>query len=306
MISISQVRAKLLRLRQEANAMRLPATARGILWMLGSTASWSAMAAITRHFSGEIHTFEIVFFRSLFGTVFLLPWLWRSGLGGLRTRRIGMHLVRGFLGLTTIYLLFSAIAITPLGEIAAIISTRPLIGSLGAVLILHEVQRAHRWTATIVGLFGALVIIRPGFSDVSVGVWLALCAVLLMAGLSLVIKSLARTESPDTIVVWQMLVFTPFSLVPALFVWQTPSLTQLVLLIGTGLFGTFTQRCLTRAFAAADATVVLPFDFTRLVFSALLGFLLFGEVPDDWTWLGGLLIFLGVSWMARLETRKRG
>lgn len=282
----------------------LSGTIRGILWMLGSTASWSTMAAITRHFTGEIHTFEIVFFRSLFGTVFLLPWLWRSGLGGLRTRRIGMHLLRGFLGLTTIYLLFSAIALAPLGEIAAIISTRPLIGSLGAVLILHEAQRVHRWMATIVGLFGALLIVRPGLSDVSAGVTLALCAVLLMSGLSLVIKSLARTESPDTIVVWQMFVFTPCSLIPALFVWQTPGLTQLVLLIGTGLFGTFTQRCLTRAFAAADATVVLPFDFTRLVFSAVLGFLFFAEVPDGWTWLGGFLIFLGVSWMARLETRR--
>ena len=283
--------------------MQLSGPLRGILWMLGSTASWSIMAAITRHFSGEIHTFEIVFFRSLFGTVFLLPWLWRSGLGGLRTHRIGMHMVRGFVGLATIYLLFTAIALAPLGEVAAIVSTRPLIGSLGAVLILHEVARGHRWTAMMLGLVGAMVIIRPGFSDVSLGVTLALVAVLLMAILSLVIKSLARTESPDTIVVWQMIVFTPFSVVPALFVWQTPALTEFVLLVGTGLCGTVTQRCLTRAYAAADATVVLPFDFTRLVFSALLGFLLFAEIPDVWTWSGGLLILLAILWMGRVETR---
>ena len=220
MRSIPQILAAIRSVEPKAWAINLPGAVKGILWMLGSTASWSMMAAITRHFSGEIHTFEIVFFRSLFGAVFLLPWFWRVGLGGLRTHRIGMHMVRGFVGLATIYLLFSAIALAPLGEVAAIISTRPLIGSLGAVLILHEATRGHRWVATVLGLVGALVIIRPGFSDVSLGVTLALVAVLLMAILSLVIKSLARSESPDTIVVWQMIVFTPFSLIPALFVWQ--------------------------------------------------------------------------------------
>ena len=77
--------------------------------MMGSTASWASMAAITRHFTGEIHTFEIIFFRSFFGTVFLLPWLFRLGFAGLRTQRIGMHIARGFAGLATIYMLFTAI-----------------------------------------------------------------------------------------------------------------------------------------------------------------------------------------------------
>lgn len=274
---------------------------RGALWMLGSTLSWASMAAITRHFTGEIHTFEIVFFRSLFGTVFLLPWLFRRGAAGLRTRRIGMHLVRGFLGLAAIYMLFTAIALAPLGEVAAVISTRPVIGSLGAVLILHEVARGRRWAATALAFAGALLIIRPGFSDVTLGVVLALLSAMTMAAVSLTVKSLARTEAPDTIVIWQMIVFTPFSLIPALFVWLTPDLWQLILLAGTGLFGTFTQRCMTRAYAAADATVVLPFDFTRLVFAASLGFVLFGEFPDVWTWTGGALIFAAVLWMTRME-----
>jgi drug/metabolite transporter (DMT)-like permease len=272
--------------------------------MMGSTASWASMAAITRNFTGEIHTFEIVFFRSLFGTVFLLPWLSRIGLSGLRTQRIGMHMARGFVGLATIFMSFTAIALVPLGEVAAILSTRPVIGSLGAVLILHEVSRGHRWAATALAFAGALIIMRPGFSDVSLGVALALLSVIGLAAELLIVKSLTSTEAPDTIVIWQMVVFTPFSLIPAIFVWQTPDIWQFILLVGTGLFGTFTQRCLTRAYAAADATVVLPFDFTRLVFSALLGFLVFAEFPDIWTWAGGALIFAAVLWMARLETQE--
>jgi drug/metabolite transporter (DMT)-like permease len=284
-------------------AAHLPDAVRGALWMMGATATWACMAAIARYFTGEIHTFEIVFFRSVFGSVFLLPWLFRVGVSGLHTRRIGMHLLRGALGLVVIYMLFTAVAYAPLGEVAAIISTRPVVASLAAVVILHEVASGRRWTATGIGFAGALLIIRPGFSDVSFGVLLALISVLGMSALTIVMKSLARTEHPDTIVIWQMVVFTPCSLVPALFVWKTPDFWQFVLLAGAGLFGTLTQRCLTRAYAAADATVVLPFDFTRLVFSAIVGFVLFQEFPDPWTWAGGVLIFAAVLWMTRQESR---
>ena len=281
----------------------LPDPIRGILWMMGSMASWACMAAVARHFTGEIHTFEIVLFRSVFGGVFLLPWLFKVGLVGLKTQRVSMHLVRGGIGLAVIYLLFGAVARAPLGEVAAIMSTRPMVASLAAIVILHEAAHGRRWSATIIGFMGALLIIRPGMSDASTGVVLALLGVIGMASLTIVMKSLARTEAPDTIVAWQMMVFTPFALIPALFVWRTPDIWQFLLLASTGLFGTLTQRCLTRAYAAADATVIMPFDFTRLVFSALLGLILFQEFPDIWVWAGGAIILTGVLWMARQEAR---
>lgn len=285
-------------------AIQLPDPVRGALWMMGSMASWACMAAVARYFTGEIHTFEIVLFRSVFGGIFLLPWLFKVGLGGLKTQRVGMHLVRGLIGLAVIYLLFTAIAQATLGEVAAIMSTRPMVASLGAILILHEATHGRRWAATIIGFLGALLIIQPGVGEVSPGIVYAFLAVIGMAALTVVMKSLARTERPDTIVVWQMIVFTPCALIPALFVWQTPDPWQFVLLASTGLFGTLTQRCLTRAYAAADATVVVPFDFTRLIFSAILGLILFQEFPDIWVWIGGVIILCGVLWMTHLEARE--
>lgn len=281
----------------------VPGPVRGALWMMGCTASWSCMAAITRYLSSDIHTFEIVFFRSLFGAAFLLPWLFRTGIKGLYTRRIGMHMARGLFGLATSYILFTAIMLAPLGEVAAILTIRPLVASLAVILILREAALGRRWLATVLGFAGALVILQPGFSDVSLGVVLALVAVCLMASLTVIMKSLSRTESPDCIAMWQMVIFTPLALVPMLFVWQTPDLFQLILLIGTGLTGTLTQRSITRAYAAADATVILPFDFTRLVFSAALGFIVFAEFPDIWTWLGGALILAATLTYVRAETR---
>jgi drug/metabolite transporter (DMT)-like permease len=282
---------------------RVPAPVRGALWMMGCTASWSVMAAITRQLADDIHIAQIVFFRSLFGTAFLLPWLFRTGLEGLRTERVGMHAARGILGLITIYILFIAITLAPLGEVAAIMTTRPMVASLAAIVILREAALGRRWTATALGFVGALVILRPGMIELSDGVALALTSVFLMAGISLVMKSLARTEAPDTIAMWQMVIFTPLTLIPALLVWTTPSPFQLVLLVATGFFGTMTQRSLTRAYAAADATVVLPLDATRLVFSALLGLILFAEFPDGWTWAGGAIIFAATCFFVRAEAR---
>lgn len=282
----------------------LPAPVRGALWMMGCTASWAVMAAIIRHLAGDIHAFEVVFFRSLFGMVFLLPWLFRVGLSGLRTRRLGMHMARGLLGLATAYLVFSAIALAPLGEVAAIMSTRPIFASVAAVLVLREAMRGRRWAATFIGFAGTLVILRPGFSEVSVGMLLMVVAVFVMASLSVIIKSLARTESPDCIAMWQMVIFTPLTLVPALMVWKTPSLVEFTLLVAIGLAGTLNQRALTRAYAAADATVVLPFEFSRLVFSAIVGLLVFGEFPVLWTWLGGAMILIATISMAHLESRE--
>ena len=282
----------------------LPDPWRGALWMMGSTASWCGMAAIARHFSGEIHTFEIVFFRSVFGSIFLIPWLLGVGLNGLKTNRVGMHLIRGLTGLAIIYLLFSAIQLAPMGEVAAIVASRPIFASVLAVLILHEASKGRRWSSAFIGFIGAVIIIRPGTTELSTGVLLALSAALTMAVLSIILKSLARTEKPDTIVIWQMVVFTPCSMVPALFVWVTPSLEQLALLVGVGLFGTATQRCLTRAYAAADATVVVPFDFSRLIFAAVIGFLLFNEFPDIWTWVGGTIICLAILWMVKGESKE--
>ncbi len=276
---------------------------KGALWMMGATAAWAAMIAMIRTVSAEIHTFEVVFFRSLFGLAFLLPWLFRTGLRGLRTRRIGMHVTRGLLGLAAAYLIFTAITLAPLGDIAAIITTRPIFASAAAVLVLHEAAYGRRWSATVIGFIGALIIIRPGMIAISTGALLALIAVFVMAAVAIAMKSLSRTEAPDCMATWQVVVFTPLTLIPALFVWTTPGPADFAILVAIGFTGTLTQRALARAYAAADATVVLPFEFSRLIFSAVLGLVLFAEFPDLWTWVGGGVILVGIIVMAHLEAR---
>ncbi|MEE8303340.1 MAG: EamA family transporter [Candidatus Tectomicrobia bacterium] len=116
-----------------------------------------------------------------------------------------------------------------------------------------------------------------------------------------IVKFTTRSDHPDTVVFYLMVYVTPMTFVPALFVWTWPDLGQLLLLFGVGFFATLYQRFLSRAFAAADLTTVLPFDFTRLPFAAIIGFLVFAELPDIWVWVGGAVIFAASVYITHHE-----
>lgn len=286
-----------------ASASSIPPTVQGALWMLLSAIAWTTMVAVARAMSDSLHVFEIVFFRSALALVFFVPWLCRAGLKSLHTTRIAMHLARGGVGLIALYLMFGALALMPLGDVTAITFTRPLFASLAVILLMGEVARARRWITTIIGFCGALIILRPGLEEFSTGQFMALGAALFMVVSSLTVKSLARTDSADCIAMYQVMLFTPLTLIPALFVWQTPGLETFLWLGLMGFGGMVTQRAMTRAYKATDVTVVLPFEYTRLPFAALMGLALFDEFPDIWTWIGGTVIFGATMFMAHREAR---
>lgn len=270
--------------------------------MIGSAASFAVMMGIVRHLSESFHPLELVFFRNLFGFLFVLPWLLRAG-GLPRTRRFGGHLVRAAFGLSAMICYFVAMALVPLADAVAITFAAPLFATAGAAMLLGERVRAHRWTATIVGFVGTVIVLNPGPELLSPGALAALGAAVFMAAAILCIKSLARTEHPTTIVFYFGLLLTPLSAVAAAFVWVTPSLEHWPWLLGLGLFATTGQLLLTHAFAAADASFVLPFDFSRLVFAAVVGFAFFNETPDVWTWVGAAVIVVASSYVAHREHR---
>ena len=175
--------------------------------------------------------------------------------------------------------------------------------TLGAALILREVVRRRRWTATLIGFLGALVIIRPGMIEMEAGHWLALGSALFMGTSALIVKSLTSTESPTTVVFYANMIMTPLALVPALFVWQWPAAELWPWIVAMGPIAALGHVALTRAFASADASMVAPFDFARLPFAVLVGFVFFGELIDGWTWLGAGIIFASSLYIARREAQ---
>ena len=197
---------------------------------------------------------------------------------------------------------FTAVAITPLAEIVALGFTAPVFATVLGVLILKEIVGLHRWSAICVGFLGAMVIVQPGFAELSEGHFLTLLASLSWASVLLFVKSLARTESSLTIVAYMAVLLTPLSLVPALFVWQWPTWQDLAWLALMGAIGNTVHFIWPLALREADLSVIMPFDFTKLLWIALLAYVFFDEVPGWSAWAGGVLIFLSGIYIAHRET----
>ncbi|MFQ6017756.1 MAG: DMT family transporter [Kiloniellaceae bacterium] len=281
----------------------IPAPVQGALYMTAAAFCFALMNGLVRAASDELEPLEIAFFRNLFALVFMLPWLARAGLRGLHTKRLGLQVWRAVFGLAAMVFWFTSVARLPLGEAVALNFTVPLFATAGAAVVLGETVRARRWSATAFGFLGVLIILRPGFAELSPAMALPIVAALFMATSILIVKSLSRTEAPSAVVLYMNLFATPLSLVPALFVWRWPSWPTLALLVGLGLFGAVAHLLLTRAYARADASAVMPLDYARLPFVAVIAYFAFGEVPDVWTWLGAAVIASSAIYIARREAK---
>jgi drug/metabolite transporter (DMT)-like permease len=279
---------------------------RAALWMVGAALFFSGLSALIRQLGQEMHPFEVAFFRNLFGFLFMVPWLMRIGFGVLRTSRLGMYTWRSLLSLASMLAWFSALPLMPFEQAVALSFTAPLFATMGAALILKETVRARRWSATAFGFLGVLVIVRPGFGDgLGIGATLAILSSMISAGLTLIVKDLSRTEPSDAVVTYMVLLLTPMSLLPAAFVWQWPLAEQWPLLVAMGVLGSLGHMCLMRSFALADASAVMPYDYTRMLFATLIGYLAFAEVPDLWTWVGAAVIASSAIYIAHRETVRR-
>jgi drug/metabolite transporter (DMT)-like permease len=289
--------------RSERAAVAAPADGalRGVLYMLASTLLFSLMHASVRHVSGHLHAFQIAFFRNLFGTLVLLPWLLRFGLEPFRTGRFGLHMLRVAFNLVAMMCFFYALTIAPLAQVTALSFTAPIFATLLAIPILGETVRLRRWAAILLGFAGTLIILRPGVAEIGLGPLVTLVSSLAWACALMTIKTLGRTEQSITIIAYMTFLMTPLSLIPALFVWQWPSGEELLWLVWIGVIGTLGQWLMTESLRQADTAVVMPFDFFKLVWVSLIAYLAFREVPDLSTWLGGAVIFASTFYIAYRE-----
>ena len=280
-----------------------PNFALAVALMIVASAFFAAMAGLIRYGSEDLHPFQLAFLRSAFGIAFMLPWLMKSGLGVLRTNRIGLISVRGLVAAAAMFSFFWALSIMLLAEAVALSFTAPFFVTILAVIFLKEIVRARRWTAVAIGFLGTMIILRPGSDAVDWPALAVLFSALMLAGAIICVKMLSRTESPNAIYMWMVIYLAPITLVPALFVWKNPTWEQLGVAAGIGFAGTVGHLLVTRAFGLADTSALMPFDFARLVFSAIVGFLFFSQVPDVWTGIGAAIIAAAGIYIARREAR---
>lgn len=273
--------------------------------MMVAAIGFSSMAMMIRTASFYVHPLEIGFFRSLFGGLFMLPWVLRAGGQALRTQRVGAHFWRSAVSVGALFGYFTALAYVPLAEAAALTFTAPLFATLGAALFLGEKVGLRRAAAVVIGFGGTLLILRPGSTTLSGPSLLVLMASAFVAGEMLLTKALSRTDRAETILFYMGVMVTPMTLGPALFVWTTPTPVGLAACIGVALGATIGHLGLARAFALADATAVMPLEFSKLIFAAIFGYLAFSEVPSPWLWAGGAIILSAAVYNARQEVMTR-
>jgi drug/metabolite transporter (DMT)-like permease len=252
------------------------------------------MAIVTKLLGQRLSSFQILFFRSSIGLLFLLPLFARDPGEPFRTRRQGMHLVRGAVGSVGNICFFWTITHMLLADSMALQFSRPLFMIPLAVVFLGECAGLRRSLVALVGFGGILLYARPftaGFDpNAIVGAVGAL-----FAGLVVVcIKRLATSETTRVIMFYYAFWTSVFVAAPALVFWVTPTWDELMLLVLVGFLGISGQSMITHGLTMGDATALVPLDYSRVLYAAAFGYLIFGEVPAAWS-LAGMALILGSS-----------
>jgi drug/metabolite transporter (DMT)-like permease len=276
-----------------------PDVLRGGLLMLVVASTMAVDTALIRLVATELHAFEIAFFRTLFSLALVVPWLWRSGLGAMRSPRMSLHLLRAAIKLAAMTAFFYAVSVMPLADVTAIIFTTPLFVAIGAMLFLGEVVSLRRGLAIATGFVGVLILLRPGAGVLQAHVLLALASAVGLAAIAVILKFLARHEPAHALVGLNLLFMVPLALLVALPVWVSPSYWALFILAAQGALAAMGQAAFARAMALADASILMPVDFVRLPLVVLIAYLAFGETADLGVWLGAAVIFGSAFYLVR-------
>ena len=246
-----------------------------------------------------------MFFRNALAIIIMAPVLFRMGRDSIRMQRPGLYYGRAAINFCGMLSGFTAVTLIPLAEMTALSFTGPIFVTIGAAMFLGEVIRIRRMVAIGFGFVGAMIILRPGFADISIGTMLALASALSIAGASLVVKKMTETESATAIVFWMVMMQAPIALVPMLFVWEMPTAQTWLWLWIVALAGTAAHVLFTRACSMVEITSLQPLEFAKLPFAVILAWLVFDELPDMFIWIGGAIIFSSTAYITRREAIAR-
>lgn len=251
---------------------------------------------------------EIVFYRQLFAWPVAAAWLFATmGPAAIKTNRIGMHVSRSILGMIGMILNFGAVALLPLAESTSIAFTMPIFATIMSAIVLHEHIGIHRWSAVVLGFIGVVIMAHPDSQNLaSFGVLVALAGAFVTAIISIVLRDLNKSEAAPTIVFW----FTTISLLPlgalALTSGTAHSAEQWGLLVLLGITGGAAQLLMTFALRFAPVSIVIPMDYSQLIWATLAGWIFWNSWPGLASWAGAAMIAAAGLYIAWRERLRRG
>lgn len=274
-------------------------------FMLLSMACFSGMSAFIHSMAGALASPQIVLMRNVFSLILIVSWqaIRIRDIPRFKTNRWAGHFWRATAGIVAMEAWFYALTLLPLNLATALSFTTPIFATIIAIMFLGEKAGIKRWAAIATGFIGMLIILRPGTDNMSSDALFVIFSSIMMAVAGTLVKSLTRTESPETIVFFMALFMVPWSILPVIGHWQTPTISDLQIVLAIALLSTIAHLFLARAFVRADMVALMPFDFTRLIFTAFFAYIFFSETLDMLTALGSLIIVSSTVYIAHRESR---
>jgi drug/metabolite transporter (DMT)-like permease len=280
---------------------RLPPNVQGALWLVSGGFIFTSTSAMIRLLSTEIESVQTAFFRAAISLVLLLPMIAAGRVKPWHSKRIVGHFWRTAMGTGSMVLGFYAVSMLPLADATAIAFSQPLFSVVVAALIVGEKVRWRRWSATVIGFAGVLIMVRPGEGSLQLGALVALANAAAVAVSILLVKRLSDSETP-LMILTQFAIFSTILLaVPAILVWRWPDLWGWVLAFGIALSATVGQYFWVQAFKSGEMSAVAPFEYMRLPFAVFVGWLIWGEMPVVWTYVGALIVIGSALYIAHRE-----
>ena len=260
----------------------------------------------------ELNVFTTGFLRFFFGFLIITPYILKTKFAVFSTKNLKIHILRSALNLPAMLLGFAALAMLPLEKMTAIHFIVPIIVTILAVIFLKEKIYLYRSIALVMGFLGMLIILRPGIIDISIGIYMALISSLIWSVVIILTKKVSKDDSAITILSHQYVYMSLFSFPLVIYFWDQPSLKTIIFILCAAMSGTILHISLNHAYKLVDVTMTQPYSFLGLVVSSIIGYFVFSDKPDFYTWLGASVIFCGVLLISYRElqlnkeiTRKR-
>jgi drug/metabolite transporter (DMT)-like permease len=280
---------------------RLPPNVQGALWLVSGGFIFTTNGMMIRLLSAEVESVQTAFFRAFFSVLMLLPLMLNGRVKPWHSQRKVGHFWRTLMGTVSMVLGFYAVSMLPLADATALAFSQPLFSVVVAALIVGEKVRWRRWGATLVGFAGVLVMVRPGAGSLQPGAIVALANAMTVALSILLVKRLSDSESPLMILTQFAIFSTLLLVVPAIWVWRWPSAWGWALAVGVSASATVGQYFWVQAFKSGEMSAVAPFEYLRLPFAVFVGWLVWGEMPVIWTYVGAAIVIASALYIAHRE-----
>ena len=287
---------------------KLSPNIKGFIFILLASATFPIMGTIVKYLTSELHPFQIAFFRCIFGFIIIVPLIIKNNpIKIISTKRFSMHLLRGFLGIGAIMAGFTALSLMPLATAVTLGFTRILFLVPLAMLFLGEKPGYLRILLIIFGFVGVVIIIDPS-NDNSISYFsasLALLGAFFVSCVKLTVKSLSSSESTLSIQFYYGVISTIGLIIPCYIFWNPLNIYQILLILFAAICGTIGQMFTIWGLRLGATTIVMPADYTRLIFAALYGFILFNEIPYINAIIGSFIIIITTMIILYLDHIKK-